>query len=172
MFNLYSHDAKYLCGKRIGMFSYGSGLASSMFSLRMTSDQSQLEPALVHLEDVLPRLERRARIAAQDFVDILASNEQTHHTGIVLLFSLVASSPMTSHIYLIFRRKMNAEAKFPISPVIFVVIDLAPFKPIGSVDSLHPGSYYLVAVDAMYRRSYARRPLDGAQGEQLTNGHS
>lgn len=32
------------------------------------------------------------------------------------------------------------------------------YTPMGSVDSLAPGTYYLVHVDEMFRRSYEKKP--------------
>ena len=63
------------------MFSYGSGLASSMFSLELSNDDGLLERLVERLSDVAPRLERRIRVPAADFVDILKRNEETHHKG-------------------------------------------------------------------------------------------
>ena len=38
----------------------------------------------------------------------------------------------------------------------------APYSPVGPVQDLAPGVYYLSSVDAKYRRHYARiPPLDG-----------
>ena len=33
----------------------------------------------------------------------------------------------------------------------------AGYEPSGSVDDLFPGSYYLVKVDELHRRTYARK---------------
>ena len=32
------------------------------------------------------------------------------------------------------------------------------YEPSGDVDELFPGTYYLVKVDALHRRTYARKP--------------
>lgn len=39
-FFLHSHSAQELAGSRIGAFSYGSGLAASFFSFRVSQDAS------------------------------------------------------------------------------------------------------------------------------------
>ena len=44
---------------------------------------------------------------------------------------------------------------------------MAPYTPLGSLDQLWPGTYYLTAVDDKHRRLYAR--LDG---DILANGTS
>ena len=37
---------------------------------------------------------------------------------------------------------------------------------------LAPGTYYLTEVDSMYRRFYAKKPVDGAcENGSLSNGH-
>lgn len=115
---LINKEAATLAGKRIGMFSYGSGLASSMFSLELSNDDGLLERLVERLSDVAPRLERRIRVPAADFVDILKRNEETHHK--------------------------------------------APYQPVSAVEDLQPASFYLAAVDAMHRRSYARRTTGGS----------
>jgi len=118
---LVSKDATSLLGKRIGMFSYGSGLASTMFSLQVSNEIEAVEPLVHGIKDVAHRLDSRKCVAPAEFSAVLKSKEETHH--------------------------------------------LAPYQPTGPIDTLDPGVYYLVDIDSMYRRSYARRPIDG-----LTNG--
>lgn len=38
-------------------------------------------------------------------------------------------------------------------------IFVAPYTPVGSVDTLFPGTWYLTKVDDMHRRQYERSPL-------------
>jgi len=56
-------------GKRIGMFSYGSGLASSMFSIKITGDFTEIQKKL----DIHARLESRRVVPPEvyDEVNIL-----------------------------------------------------------------------------------------------------
>lgn len=77
----YSKDVGSLLAKHIGMFSYGSGLASSMFSFTVTGDASRLESLISPIKDVANRLESRISIAPKDFVDMLKLKEETHHQG-------------------------------------------------------------------------------------------
>lgn len=58
--NMPSHE---LLGKRIGMFSYGSGLASTLFSFRVVGDVSALSKVL----DMPARLEARTVVSPEDF---------------------------------------------------------------------------------------------------------
>jgi hydroxymethylglutaryl-CoA synthase len=99
------------------MFSYGSGLASSMFSMQLTTDVKLLEHLVSNLNDIRTRLDQRICVSPAEFVNILTKNEETHHK--------------------------------------------APYQPAGAIETLHPSAYYLVEVDSMYRRRYARRSLDG-----------
>ena len=50
-------------GKRIGLFSYGSGLASSMFSIRVVSSVKEF----VDKMNVIPRLESRLKVQPEEF---------------------------------------------------------------------------------------------------------
>jgi hydroxymethylglutaryl-CoA synthase len=82
--SLYGGLVSYLCeepepaNKRIALFSYGSGLASSLFSIRINEG-----PALVRLlnglSDVKPRLESRRKVCPSDFSATMKLREETHH---------------------------------------------------------------------------------------------
>ncbi|KAK2179655.1 hypothetical protein NP493_478g03006 [Ridgeia piscesae] len=71
-----------VAGKRVVLFSYGSGLASSMFSLRVsenTSPGSDLDKLVSSLGDLKARLESRLRVDPSDFEKIMKLREDTHH---------------------------------------------------------------------------------------------
>ncbi|NXY00215.1 HMCS2 protein, partial [Centropus bengalensis] len=75
-------SAQDLAGSRIGAFSYGSGLAASMFSLRVSQDAapgSPLDKLVSSLADLPARLDARKRVAPQDFANMMKQREQTHH---------------------------------------------------------------------------------------------
>ncbi|NWT05335.1 HMCS2 protein, partial [Mionectes macconnelli] len=75
-------SAKDLAGSRIGAFSYGSGLAASMFSFRVSEDAapgSPLDKLISSLADLPARLDARKRVAPQDFAEIMKRREETHH---------------------------------------------------------------------------------------------
>ncbi|OQD91505.1 hypothetical protein PENSOL_c052G09949 [Penicillium solitum] len=99
-----------LQNKRIGMFSYGSGLASTLFSLRVKGDTSGIAQQLQLHE----RLEARTAVSPEFYNDICNLREKAY-------------------------QQKN-------------------YTPVGSVDSLAPGTYYLVHVDEMFRRSYEKTP--------------
>jgi hydroxymethylglutaryl-CoA synthase len=59
-------DAEELKGKRIGIFSYGSGLASSLFSLKVVGDVSDIKSKL----DIHQRLDSRQVVPPQSYDDV------------------------------------------------------------------------------------------------------
>lgn len=58
-----------LNGKRVGIFSYGSGLASSFFSFRVRGDTSAIQKSL----NLLERLEQRTVVPPQAYDDVSKS---------------------------------------------------------------------------------------------------
>lgn len=124
---LASKTAAELAGQRIVLFSYGSGFASSMYSLRASHDASAGSPLaelVASLANLKQRLESRHKVAPEEFNKVMQLREDTHHQ--------------------------------------------APYTPVGSVDDLFPGTWYLTQIDSMHRRTYARKPISDAG--QLTNG--
>lgn len=95
-----------LQGKRVTIFSYGSGLASSMFSLKVRGSTKELSEKI----DLQKRLDARRVVPPQTYDDLCNLRERAH-------------------------LKSN-------------------YKPEGKVEDLLPGTYYLTAVDDMFRRSY------------------
>ncbi|CAH1772639.1 unnamed protein product [Owenia fusiformis] len=79
---LASRPIEGLVKKRVLLFSYGSGLASSMYSLRITSDRapgSALERLVTSLEDLQARLESREQVEPRVFEKTMKLREETHH---------------------------------------------------------------------------------------------
>ncbi|NXN19926.1 HMCS2 protein, partial [Indicator maculatus] len=138
-------SARDLAGCRIGAFSYGSGLAASMFSLRVSQDAapgSALDKLISSLADLPARLDARKRVAPQDFAEIMKRREETHHLGEwgrgdVTPHPLPPQGPTEHH------------HSFP----------TANHAPHGSQADLFPGTWYLTRVDGKYRREYARKPI-------------
>jgi hydroxymethylglutaryl-CoA synthase len=79
---LISKDIHELAGKRVGLFSYGSGLCSSMYSLRFSSDTtpgspfSRLIDSLSHIKELLGQ---RTKVSPEEFAHIMETREQNHH---------------------------------------------------------------------------------------------
>ncbi|RWS19715.1 hydroxymethylglutaryl-CoA synthase 1-like isoform X1, partial [Leptotrombidium deliense] len=102
-------------GKRLLLFSYGSGMAASMYTIKISSDSSPgspLDRLYAGIKDVPQRIADRQKVSPKDFVDILKLREGSLHA--------------------------------------------APYKPIGKIDKLFPGTYHLTSVDEMYRRTYEK----------------
>ncbi|KAJ8787832.1 hypothetical protein J1605_022691 [Eschrichtius robustus] len=64
------HSAQDLAGSRIGAFSYGSGLAESFFSFRVSQDASP---------DLPKCLASRKRMSPEKFAEIMDQREQFYH---------------------------------------------------------------------------------------------
>lgn len=81
--SLYAGIASLLCsvesadlqGKRVLCFSYGSGLAASMFSLTVCDSTSRIAKSL----NIPARLNSRTQIAPGDYDQIMGLREQTHN---------------------------------------------------------------------------------------------
>lgn len=71
-----------LSGQRVGMFSYGSGLAATLFSLKGSSDKgpdSALTKLLASQADLQKRLNARKEVQPDVFAQIMKLREETHH---------------------------------------------------------------------------------------------
>ena len=60
-------EPQQLLGKRISMYAFGSGCASSFFTLRVKGDTSEIREKL----DLINRLENMKVVPCQEFVDAL-----------------------------------------------------------------------------------------------------
>jgi hydroxymethylglutaryl-CoA synthase len=73
-----------LAGKRVGLFSYGSGLVSSFFSLRIADDASEgsrLAQMKRTLKDVEARLNSRIKVSPAEFTEVMLLREKVHHAA-------------------------------------------------------------------------------------------
>jgi len=120
--HLVVNSASELAGQRVALFSYGSGLSSTFFSIRISCDVTALSSLLSVLSDVKPRLESRAKLAPAEFVSTLATREKAVHAS--------------------------------------------PYTPVGQVDTMFPGTWYLDTIDDKHRRQYSRVPI-----QDKVNGH-
>ncbi|KAB0803553.1 hypothetical protein PPYR_00523 [Photinus pyralis] len=76
---LISHSIEKLAGKKVGLFSYGSGLTGTMFSITIAKDcnnNSKLSTMLSKLADVKERLEKRKKVPPKDFTAIMGLREK------------------------------------------------------------------------------------------------
>lgn len=79
---LVSKDAKSLAGNKVALFSYGSGLASSMYSITISKDSSlnsPLDKLVSNLSYVKPLLEKRISITPVEFSEIMEIREKNCH---------------------------------------------------------------------------------------------
>ncbi|ODQ68293.1 hydroxymethylglutaryl-CoA synthase [Nadsonia fulvescens var. elongata DSM 6958] len=67
-------DADKLLNKRVSLFSYGSGLASTFFSLTVKGDVSQIAKAL----NFQSMLDNRVKASPEDFTAAIALREKAH----------------------------------------------------------------------------------------------
>ncbi|KAF0697073.1 Aste57867_12220 [Aphanomyces stellatus] len=113
-----------LHGKRIMLFSYGSGAVGSIFSFRCVRPESTSALPAFTVErmseclNLAARLNTRMKRTPEEFNAHLDLRETSH--------------------------------------------GLKSYTPVQSVDTLFPGTYYLVGVDDKHRRKYARKPLTDA----------
>ncbi|ORX91964.1 hydroxymethylglutaryl-CoA synthase [Basidiobolus meristosporus CBS 931.73] len=98
-----------LAGKRVGMFSYGSGSSSTLFSLRVVGSTEEMAKIL----DLQSRLDSRIAASPEEFDKAMSLREETHQ--------------------------------------------LRDYRPVGDIESIYPGTYYLSYVDEKFRRFYERK---------------
>lgn len=79
---LISKPLEKLANSKVGVFSYGSGLASSMYSLTITGDVSEgsaLRKLVNSLRYVKPQLDSRKCVSPEDYTSILSRREENCH---------------------------------------------------------------------------------------------
>ncbi|XP_044528452.1 hydroxymethylglutaryl-CoA synthase, mitochondrial [Gracilinanus agilis] len=79
---LSQHTPQQLAGARIGAFSYGSGLAASLFSIRVSQDASPgspLEKLVSSVSDLPKRLASRKRVSPEEFSEVMSQREKYSH---------------------------------------------------------------------------------------------
>lgn len=79
---LVSKDISELAGSKIGLFSYGSGLASTFYSISISSDCSEKSPLhklVSNLSHIKPMLEKRVSVMPEKFSHIMEIREHNNH---------------------------------------------------------------------------------------------
>lgn len=79
----YRKTAAEVAGKRVIMFSYGSGLASTMYSFRISADSaptSDLSKLMQTVSGLSDRLKSRKTVAPSEFESIMSLREKVNHT--------------------------------------------------------------------------------------------
>lgn len=78
---LVSEKPEDLVGKRIGLFSYGSGLAASMYSISVTNNAEHFNKFVSNLDYVLPTLNSREKISPEEFSQLMEIREKNNHAA-------------------------------------------------------------------------------------------
>lgn len=115
-------------GKRVSMFAYGSGIASSFFTIKVKGDTTRIRENL----DLVNRLASMKVVPCQEYVDALK-------------VSIRCSRQRCSGTYVYVQLRESHHLK-------------KDFTPSGSIDNIWPGGYYLETVDSKFRRKYGRAP--------------
>lgn len=79
---VHSKSATDLSGKRVVLFSYGSGLASAMYSMRVSTDcspKSSLAALVSNVREIPSQLASRKVVTPAEFEEIMKLREKTHH---------------------------------------------------------------------------------------------
>ncbi|MEE6458146.1 hypothetical protein FKM82_000190 [Ascaphus truei] len=76
------YSPQQLAGQRIGVFSYGSGFAATLYSIKVTQDAtpgSSLDKLTSSLCDLKARLDSRRSVAPSIFAENMKLRQHTHH---------------------------------------------------------------------------------------------
>lgn len=79
-----SKSPEQLIGKKFGLFSYGSGLASTMYSINICNDASagsKLEKLITSLHDGVALLDKRQSVDPHKFSEYMEVRTQNYHTA-------------------------------------------------------------------------------------------
>lgn len=73
--------AQKLLGTSIAVFSYGSGFAATMYSLRVTSDAAALAGITERLRPLRAELEAREQVEPAEFTRLMEVRESNNHAA-------------------------------------------------------------------------------------------
>lgn len=68
-----------LVGKKAALFSYGSGLAASMYSISITENLTHLLTVTDKLAHIKPALEQRQKVSPEEFTNLMTIREHNNH---------------------------------------------------------------------------------------------
>ena len=126
-----STPSEELQGKRVAMYSYGSGLAATFFSLRVRGSTAEMRTKM----DLKARMEEMVVRPCQEYVDALK-------------VCSLSVKPFPRRAELI---KINAEQLREDKHV------TQDYSPDGKVEDIWLGAYYLAHCDDKHRRKYLIR---------------
>ncbi|KAJ2948325.1 hypothetical protein O0L34_g7564 [Tuta absoluta] len=81
---LISKSPEQLIGKKFALFSYGSGLASTMYSINICNDMSagsKLEKLITSLHDTVSMLDKRECVEPSKFTELMDVRTKNYHTA-------------------------------------------------------------------------------------------
>ncbi|XP_076284474.1 hydroxymethylglutaryl-CoA synthase [Lasioglossum baleicum] len=78
---LVSKPVKELAGSKVGLFSYGSGLCSTMYSITITKDESKLAQLVSSLSYIKTQLDAREKVSPIDYTKVLEWRQQNCHSA-------------------------------------------------------------------------------------------
>lgn len=70
-----------LLGKSVGVFSYGSGFAATLYSITITSDLEKLTGLISKLAHLLPLLEKREKVSPEKFTQLMEVRQENIHSA-------------------------------------------------------------------------------------------
>ena len=77
-----SHSHSSILGRRVILFSYGSGCAASMFSMTFASSPSnELNRLVDSCSNLQQRLDQRQKVSPANFAAAMSLRQETHHKG-------------------------------------------------------------------------------------------
>lgn len=76
---LISGEASELANRKIALFSYGSGLASTLYSVTTTDNVNHLRTVTDKLAHLKPLLEQREKVAPENFTKLMEVREHNNH---------------------------------------------------------------------------------------------
>lgn len=94
----YSKPEAELLGNRLCLFSYGSGLQASMYSIRITSTKTEAFSKLLNgVVGVPARLNSRQKIDPSVFSKTMKLREEVHHKGKQITINLCTKNANLSN---------------------------------------------------------------------------
>lgn len=73
--------AEKLLGKSIAVFSYGSGFAATMYSLRVTENAAQLAVITESVRPLRAQLDSREQVDPEEFTRLMEVRERNNHAA-------------------------------------------------------------------------------------------
>jgi hydroxymethylglutaryl-CoA synthase len=132
-------EGESLVGKRIGFYAYGSGAAASFYAAKVVKSTAFMAKAV----DLENRLTSMKIVPSQTFVDAINVR-------------LALSLPLPSTLCAI--QKLTSRPPPAFKQLRESTHNAVSYKPVGALDNLWPGAYYLSELDSMWRRKYVQAP--------------